>query len=166
MLLVLLLQERYIKNSLKIGWFDKIKPKRYIKGISLFYFSMTPIGGSVFTQKEVTEILQLILKGFDNLATKDDIYRLENRVTTLENKFDVLESRIGVVEESIKGMEYRIMDHVTREFAKSRGETVVLVRKEDENVDEVVSVIEKKGVINTEEAHELHSMGPFPRITL
>ena len=55
-------------------------------------------------------------------------------------------------------------DYLDDKLADLRGDLVVLMRKEDTKVTKLIEVLQKKEVLNAEEAKDLLGMEPFSRM--
>ncbi len=93
--------------------------------------------------QEVTETLTLIVH---NMSTKDDIVELRQELRS-----------------EIQQVKHELMDHVSRETSKVRGDLVSLLRKEDEKIDGVIDVIADKRLVTPQAAENLRAIGPFKR---
>lgn len=95
------------------------------------------------TLTEVMEFLQ------ENVATKDDL-----KVNTEE------------VKKEMRQMEHRILDGVDKKLENLKADLVVLTRKEDRKVVELISLLRDKTFLTKEEAARLLGMEPFPQPSL
>lgn len=101
---------------------------------------------AVHTPMEATEMLRFMMANMplrSEVATKEDIKTIRSDMAKL-------------------GQDLR--DHTTRECAKVRGDFNFALRKEDEKVDELVSAVERGGVIEFAEAKRIRHLGPFPKL--
>ncbi|HJN84795.1 MAG TPA: hypothetical protein QF873_00570 [Patescibacteria group bacterium] len=82
----------------------------------------------------------------ENMATKHDLKELKNE----------LRDEMG-------GMEHRILDSMDDKLADLKGDLVIMMRKEDTKVTELIKILAAKEVLSADEATSLRSMEPFPQ---
>lgn len=114
------------------------------------------IDQAVHTPQETTELLRYIAH---NMVTREDL-----EINNEELSKKIKEEIKGEIRMEIKASEQRVMDHTTRECAKIRGDLVVLIRKEDEKVDEFVRVVATNDGISSADRLRIERLGPFPKL--
>lgn len=88
------------------------------------------------------------------------IQLFSNRV---DERFDKLEGRVGNLESTVGEMKSTMVtkDYLDKKLGSNEGESVSLVRKEDEKLFELVNILRKRKVISALEAEKVTSMEPF-----
>lgn len=92
------------------------------------------------TTNEIMEFLK------ESMATKED----------LDIQAEKFRKDLGL-------QEHRILDSMDDKLSDLKGDLVVLMRKEDKKVSELISVLRDKQVLTDEEADRLMAMNPFPQ---
>jgi len=64
----------------------------------------------------------------------------------------------------LKDMEHRILDSMDDKMADMKGDLVILMRKEDRKVTDLINLLSQKEVISNEEAGALLALEPFPQM--
>jgi hypothetical protein len=106
------------------------------------------------TMNELMDFLQ------ENMATKEDLRIMELSLRNdMATKKDLADLRV-----EMGRMEHRILDTMDDKLSDLKGDLVVLMRKEDTKLVELIDVLRNKNVINNEEANRILGMQPFPQI--
>jgi hypothetical protein len=95
------------------------------------------------TSAQILEILEFMR---DNLATKDDQNSLKDEL-------------YGAMGE----MEHRILDAIDDKLADLKGDLIVVMRKGDYKLGELIDLLRSKKVITDKEAKRLRILEPFPK---
>lgn len=95
----------------------------------------------------LTESMQFLV---EHVATKED---LKNTIEKSENK----------LMSEIRKSEHRILDGVDDKLSDLKGDMVILMRKEDKKLTNLIDLLKEKKVISKEEAGELLLLEPFPQ---
>lgn len=101
------------------------------------------------TMNELMDFLQ------ENMATKEDLagFATKEDLANFATKHD------------LKEMEHRILDTMDDKLTDLKGDLIVLMRKEDTKLVELIDVLRNKNVINKDEASRILGMQPFPQMT-
>ncbi len=102
------------------------------------------------TMNELMDFLQ------EHMATRED-------VANCATKEDLLALRADM-QKDMKVMEHRILDTMDDKLTDLKGDLVVLMRKEDTKLVELIDILRNKNVINNDEASRILGMQPFPQI--
>lgn len=78
--------------------------------------------------------------------------------TDTEERFERIEKDVGVIKATMVTKNY-----LDVKIGKSYGDTVVMVRKEDNKVDNFVGLLSDKKMLTKLEAKKIVLMGPFPK---
>ncbi|HOZ36771.1 MAG TPA: hypothetical protein PLR18_02990 [bacterium] len=102
-------------------------------------------------QDKTGEILEIVTFIKDNAVTHEE--------------FDV---RLDKVEVDMAAMKAEMVtkDYLDDKMADLRGDLVVLTRKEDGKVKELVKILESKKVLSKSEVKKILAMEPFPQLAL
>lgn len=118
------------------------------------------------TTNKILEFLQ------EHGATKADIKILKGE---MDEKFDEVNSRFDEVNSRFEGVNSRLdrieSQMVTKEYlddklADLRGDLVILTRKEDAKLIELVKILGNKQVLAEDEVKKILEMEPFPKLSL
>lgn len=100
------------------------------------------------TTNEIMELLREQMEFLqENVATKEDLY-----------------AEIGEARKDIRVTEHRIMDAMDNKLADLKGDLVVLMRKENLKLSELVSILRQRKSITGNDAAKILKMEPFPQI--
>ena len=105
-------------------------------------------------QDKTEEILEIVNFIKDNAVTSGEFNGLRGEFNGL----------VGEVQK-IKA-EMVTKDYLDDKLADLRGDLVVLTRKEDGKVKELVKILQSKKVLNKSEVKRIFSMPPFPELAL
>jgi len=105
-------------------------------------------------QDKTEEILEIVSFIKDNAVTSGEFNGLRGEFNGL----------VGEVQK-IKA-EMVTKDYLDDKLADLRGDLVVLTRKEDGKVKELVKILQSKKVLNKSEVKRIFSMPPFPELAL
>ena len=105
-------------------------------------------------QDKTEEILEIVNFIKDNAVTSGEFNGLRGEFNGL----------VGEVQK-IKA-EMVTKDYLDDKLADLRGDLVVLTRKEDGKVKELVKILQSKKVLNKSEVKRIFSMPPFPELSL
>ncbi|MFH0928047.1 MAG: hypothetical protein V1821_01085 [bacterium] len=112
------------------------------------------------TTQELMEFLQ------ENMATKEDLHAMEERMMSKEDGLKMMTKEDGLKmmtkEDGLK-MEHRIVDSMDDKLAKLKGDLIVLMRKEDHKLIELIQILLDKKVLDPDETRKLLSLEPFPQ---
>ncbi|MBU0531677.1 MAG: hypothetical protein ABIG32_00465 [Candidatus Uhrbacteria bacterium] len=67
------------------------------------------------------------------------------------------------VRKEIKKTEHRILDIMDKKLSSLKGDLIVLMKKADQRVSELISVLRDKPVLIKEETEHLSTLSPFPK---
>ena len=81
----------------------------------------------------------------------------------VEARFDKVEGRLGKIEATMVTKDY-LHEVLSDKLSDLRGDLVVLMRKEDTKVKELVDILYKKGVLAQAEVTRILALEPFARI--
>jgi len=112
-------------------------------------------------QDKTEEILEIVNFIKDNAVTSGEFNGLRGEFNGLRGEFNGL---VGEVQK-IKA-EMVTKDYLDDKLADLRGDLVVLTRKEDGKVKELVKILQSKKVLNKSEVKRIFSMPPFPELSL
>lgn len=122
----------------------------------------------------VTDEIRLLAETMSDFATNVD-----GRFNQVDQRFDRLESRMTGMETKITGVEIRMTGMetkmtgigammVTKEYlddklADLRADLVVLARKGDRKLSELVDELVHQGSLSKDAAHKIMALEPFPQ---
>ncbi|PIX92685.1 hypothetical protein COZ26_00550 [Candidatus Kuenenbacteria bacterium CG_4_10_14_3_um_filter_39_14] len=112
-------------------------------------------------QDKTEEILEIVQFIKDNAVTHEEFNGLAGEVGGLTDRLGKVESDIMVIK-----AEMVTKDYLDDKLADLRGDLVVLTRKEDGKVKELVKILQSKKVLNKSEVKRIFSMPPFPELAL
>lgn len=95
------------------------------------------------TLTEVMDFLQ------ENVATKEDLKQTKKEI-----------------QEDVRKLEHKILDEMDKKLETMKADLVILTRKENRKVAELITLLHDKDVITKEEAARLLEMEPFPQPSL
>ncbi|HAL50122.1 MAG: hypothetical protein UU40_C0008G0023 [Candidatus Uhrbacteria bacterium GW2011_GWD2_41_121] len=101
------------------------------------------------TTDEIMEFMR------DHMATKEDLKDFVRK-----SDLEVLATK-----QDLGALEHRLRDAFDDKLADFKGDLVVLMRKEDTKLCELVEILQNKDVITKEEAGKILGMQPFPQIS-
>ncbi len=115
---------------------------------------------------------QDILEAVNSFATNVEtrFQSLEERVGGVETRLGGLETRLGGVETRLGGLETRVggienkmvtKDYLDEKLYDLRGDLISLTRKEDAKLGTLVRILEKRKVINQNEARQIRELETF-----
>lgn len=103
------------------------------------------------TNGEIMEFLQ------EHMVTKTDLRESEER---FESKLNGLGSELL---QEIRASELRTLDKMDEKFMSLKSDLVVLIRKEDNKLGELVQVLKDKNILVDADLRRILGMEPFPR---
>jgi len=112
-------------------------------------------------QDKTEEILEIVSFIKDNAVMHGEFDELRGEFKELRGEFEELRG-------DVKKMKAEMVtkDYLDDKMADLRGDLVVLTRKEDGKVKELVKILESKKVLNKSEAKKILAMEPFPQLAL
>ena len=84
--------------------------------------------------------------------------------THVEKRFDGVEKRLEKIEVQLPFLVTK--DYLDDKLADLKGDTVVLVRKEDQKVRYLAEILHSRDLLTDEDIKSIFSMHPFPDIAL
>jgi len=106
----------------------------------------------------------------DHDVTNQEILEAMNQfATTVQGNFTKIDERFEGIESNIKDMKRTMttlvtMDYLDEKLADLRGDMVVLTRKEDSKLRELVNILREKNLLNDQDVKRLITMEPFPQL--
>lgn len=100
-------------------------------------------------------------------ATKNEILEAINDFSTETDKnFRALKQEIGGMKQEISGIKATMVtkDYLDRKTAEQKGDLIIMIRKEDEKVDSLLSQLDQRHILPGAEVARLTSLGPFPKL--
>ncbi len=93
-----------------------------------------------------------ILEAINVFSSDNDkqLHSIKNKLQKIENKTNALPTK----------------DYLDEKLMNLRGDLIVLMRKEDTKLKELVKILKDKKVITTDEKKRVLSMEPFPQLSL
>ncbi|HRY63492.1 MAG TPA: hypothetical protein P5267_02755 [Patescibacteria group bacterium] len=98
-------------------------------------------------QDKTEEILEIVSFIKDNAVTRGEFNDLADEVRKMKT-------------------EMVTKDYLDDKMADLRGDLVVLTRKEDTKIKELIKILESKKVLSKSEVKKILSMEPFPQLAL
>jgi uncharacterized protein YydD (DUF2326 family) len=116
-------------------------------------------------QDKTEEILEIVNFIKDNAVTHGEFNELREEFSGLRGEFG---GRLDKVEADITAIRAEMVtkDYLDDKMADLRGDLVVLTRKEDGKVKELVKILENKKVLSKSEVKKILAMEPFPQLVL
>lgn len=117
-------------------------------------------------QQILSDILDTVIFIKDNAVSKTEFNELKSEVSDLKSEFGDLKSEVGTLSGRVGRIESQMVtkDYLDNKLADLRGDLVVLTRKEDTKLRELIEILANKNVLNKEEANHLKSLEPFPQL--
>ena len=94
---------------------------------------------------------------------------MNNHETTLGEVMEFLQENIATKEElkvEMNQLKQDLLDAMDDKLADLKGDIVVLTRKGDHKVVSLITLLKSKMLITEEEANNLLTMEPFPRLVV
>jgi len=121
------------------------------------------------------ELKQEVLGAIDGLrqemtgSIEEVLVVMSEHSTKMDERFDGVDGRLDVLESDMKEVKQQLTQMVPRDYldkrvSEAKGESIPLVRKEDEKLSATIELLYKKDVLSKEEQNVLLKMEPFPRI--
>jgi hypothetical protein len=94
---------------------------------------------------------------------------MQDKEITMNELMDFLQENMATKEDladlrvEMGRMEHRILDTMDDKLSDLKGDLIVLMRKEDTKLVELVDVLLNKNVINNDEANRILGMQPLPQ---
>lgn len=118
-----------------------------------------------------------VLEKVTDLSTRfDDVLgaigefstRMDRRFEGIETRLDNVETKLSTVESRLTRVEATMVtkDYLDDKLADTKGDLVVMMRKEDQKVTALVELLIAKNVIGREDAKAVLGMQPFPQMTI
>lgn len=102
---------------------------------------------------------------------KEDLQKIGQEVGkviehNVNPQFEEIRTEMDGIKDEMNGMKAQMVtkDYLDYKLADLRGDLVVLMRKEDTKVTKLIEVLQKKEVLNDDEAKALLEMEPFSRM--
>lgn len=92
------------------------------------------------------------------VGIKSEVSSLKSEVSGLKSEVSGLSGRVGRIESQMVTKAY-----LDDKLADLRGDLVVLMRKEDTKLKELVEILKNKNILNNEDVKQIMSMEPFPQ---
>ncbi|MFH1014278.1 MAG: hypothetical protein ABIH67_01270 [Candidatus Uhrbacteria bacterium] len=94
---------------------------------------------------------------------KDEILEAINIFSThVDDQFSDIRSKMATKEDLTK-QKHEIMDSMDDKLADLKGDLVVLMRREDKKVSELIVTLRDTKVLSAEDAERLLALNPFPQ---
>ena len=112
-------------------------------------------------KQEVLGAIEDVLIAVNALSTKMDA-----DVEGLKNEMGEMKKEIGVMRTDLNYVQSQMVtkDYLDKRVSEIRGESIPLVRKEDEKLSATIGLLCNKDVISKEEQKVLLKMEPFPKL--
>lgn len=112
-------------------------------------------------QKQLDDILEIVTFVRDNAVNKADFEELKNDVNGMKQE-------IGGIKQEIQHIKSTMVtkDYLDDKLADLRGDLILLLRKEDVKLKELITILCMKNVIDEKNKKILFSLEPFPQLTL
>ncbi|NQV11765.1 hypothetical protein HQ524_00225 [Candidatus Uhrbacteria bacterium] len=94
-----------------------------------------------------------------DVSTNEIMEFLNKHMVTKEDHDQGLKEGAG----NLRDSELRMLDHMDEKLADLKGDLVVMMRKEDKKLSALIELLEKKHVIDEQEASEILQLQPFPQ---
>ncbi|OGY44123.1 MAG: hypothetical protein A3B89_03185 [Candidatus Buchananbacteria bacterium RIFCSPHIGHO2_02_FULL_40_13] len=104
---------------------------------------------TIDTEQKFSDVLSAV----NNFSTHTD-----QQFNKMNQRFDKVENRLDKVESTMV-----TKDYLDDKLSDLRGDLVILMRKEDTKLTALVSLMEKKQLLTSEEAGKIITMEPFAR---
>src|SRR3989338_3188202 len=108
------------------------------------------------TDPTIQDILEAV-----NAASSATEGRFSELTATTEGRFSELKSTMAT-KADLNRLELKIIDAMDEKLGDLKGDLVVLMRKEDKKLTELVNVLKERHIISEEDVKRVLGMEPFP----
>ena len=105
-------------------------------------------------QQLLNDILDTVIFIKDNAVSKGEFNDLKSEFNDLKSKVTTMHATMVT------------KDYLDGKLADLRGDLVVLTRKEDTKLKELVEILKKKKILTDDDVKHLLTMEPFPQLML
>jgi len=98
---------------------------------------------------------------FDNLEVRFD--NLEVRFDNLEVRFDNLEVKVDGLDRKLNETKLDLLDAMDDKLADLKGHLIILMRKEDMKVNQLITLLHERDLISKTDFEKLLEFQPFPQ---
>ena len=106
----------------------------------------------------------------DHMVTKEEFNGLEIKVDNLEVRFDNLKVKVDNLEVKVDGIDRKLnetkldlLDAMDDKLADLKGHLIILMRKEDMKVNQLIALLHEREVISKTDFEKLLEFQPFPQ---
>lgn len=99
--------------------------------------------------------------------TNTDILEAINEFATkTEGRFNRIEQDVGAFKADVTTIKATMVDkdYLVRKLGSLKGDIILIMRKEDVKLRELVSILEEKHVLTKGEVQHILTMDPFPQL--
>jgi chaperonin cofactor prefoldin len=109
---------------------------------------------------ELSKVIeQNVAPALEQMATKEEVKELGDRVGRIENQVGNLENQVNHIENQMV-----TKDYLDEKLADFRGDLNVMMRKGDAKLLRLIQFLKEKAILNDSQVQELFSMEPFPKL--
>lgn len=114
----------------------------------------------------VNDILEIVTFIKDNAITREEFTELREEVTGLKQDVTGLKQDVTGLTQDMTMVRATMVtkDYLDEKMADLRGDLVVLMRKEDHKLQELVQILRVKNILTQEEMKHLFKLEPFQQI--
>ena len=113
---------------------------------------------------------QEILETINTYAQRMEkrLQNIESNIGTLKSDVGTLKSDVGTLKSDVGYLTSNMVtkDYLDEKLADLRGDFVVLTRKEDQKLKQLVEILRSKNVLDDSEVKKLFTMEPFPQLMM
>ena len=99
----------------------------------------------------------------DHMVTKEEFNGLEVKVDNLEVRFDNLEVKVDGLDRKLNETKLDLLDAMDDKLADLKGHLIILMRKEDMKVNQLITLLHERDLISKTDFEKLLEFQPFPQ---
>ncbi|MBI4713904.1 hypothetical protein HY771_01840 [Candidatus Uhrbacteria bacterium] len=114
------------------------------------------------TTNEIMDFLQ------EHMVTREEFNQLDAKVGQLDAKVGQLDAKVGQLDAKVDGLDKKLnqtkldfLDAMDDKLADLKGDLVILMRKEDQKVNNLIKLLVNRKLISNQEAVSLIEIRPF-----
>ena len=91
----------------------------------------------------------------------------EKRFDKVDQRFDKVESDVSELKSDVGTLKDQMVtkDYLDDKLADLKGDLIILIKKEDKKLGELVEILREKNLLNDDDLKRILGMEPFPKIS-
>lgn len=105
--------------------------------------------------------LESVEKCMDSMDKRMD--SVDKRMDSMDKRMDSMDKRMAT-KEDVGKLRSDMIDFIDKKFFDLKGDLIVIIKKQDKKINELITILPSKNVLSDKEAKALLRLGPFPTV--